>query len=678
MLNFNRFIVIANLSLASVAPSLACGADYDDSGSYNLFRCVKPLPDIKEQRLEESAQFWAQYLGVPLTDELNSDIRWIQPYHFDPDNEDNSLIQALRKRKLTEGLEYLRLNTELDQLRTGISDWEYRKAKPADYEALLTRIEALKTSTTALTRRKTFLKMRCLFALKDYTACMRLWDNFASKWEPCPLRTRMEGYVAGIYYHRKQYDKAIPLYFELGDDESIQLCVNRMLQSTSIEQEYEKDPDSQILGYILEDYANYYYHSQLDEYWTRGDEDYPIWTAVESNCQQVIALAERVVSEGRAKDLQMWQAFAGFLQLTGHHDAEAYRSFVKAEGLRGNGVVRPLLRHYKLTAQLALEQKPADFDQYLARELTYWKSDSAQQTEAEVLGELYGFELQTRIMQYVDTKADSTLSTLMSATLLDGDYWPIDRGMSVDKAQDLHDCLATQRYTDPLGVFAMQNCGITMDRINEMLGTKLMRADRYDEAARYLAAVSDDHLKTLGITPYLLSRSAPEQPFTRLQYDNIWQPCDIPVRNVKLEFCREVIDLKQQIAASTGEAKATAALTLARKLFDASAGGDLWAMSEYGWSSYGIHRNELNDQAVTALRTTIRHSRDYATLVEAHFGLAASNIDVSSLTSSPGSDWVLSSEDAICREGYAWLKQQTDKSHPLFGACDWLPLYQAD
>ena len=675
MKNLKRFTLAISLSLTTWMSGHAC-AFWEDPSMYNLFHCVTPLPNAEDARTKESVQFWCDYVGLPV-DSIGWSVEYLSNYHFEQDEYSNDLLVALQQQGKTEAIELLRLNCKLQQLINGTSQWAYEKSSPADFNNLLNEVEALKVPQ-ALTRRKTFLKMRCLYRLQDYNACMRLWDSFASKWEECPLRQRMEGYVAGIYYQRKQYDKAIEMYFRLGDDESIQLCINRMLGSSDIEAEYEKNPNSKILGYILEDYANYYYHAITNiDYWTPGSDDSKIWTKVTAESEKMEALCERVVREGKADDLQMWKAFEGFIQMFRGQNDKAYQTFCQAEKLRGNGVVKPLIRHYKLAAALEGNDGAAGFDSYLAQEITYFKEGHfVSEVEQSTLTRLYEYEMQRRLISHIEKRDNyENLSTLTKIMLDPNAKWMLDHQVELPQYRELRQLVLDGGGKDVLAQAVVKYSGLTPDFLNEMLGTKLMRADLYDEAVPYLSMVSLDFINSQGIASYLAHRTLPKKAFQRETYEEYWEENPGLTTNVKLNFCQQVISLRQQIAQSSGDQKAALEYELGHLLFQASPAGDLWALSEYSWSSADNHINELNAQASVVLADAAALAKDYSLKANCYFGLAANPCDNigAAIEYLPGQPNAVSSQ-GLQLQAFRWLRQQTDRSAEPFHTCDWLKL----
>jgi len=671
MKNFKHSILTISLACGLSASSLACG--WDDPSHYDLFQCVKEIPYLEEQRIQESVDFWFNYLGGP--DKVGADIaygvKYMRDFHFADDNDSNDLICVLRQNHDTEALNFLRLNTRLADM-LDVNAWDYKKPSPKDLQQLLDEIDHLKTSG-ALTRRKTFLKMRCLYALKDYQACQRLWDSFASKWEPSPLRNRAEGYIASIQFQKGNYDKALPLYFEQGDGESIRLCVNRMLESISIEREYQKDPDALILGYILEDYANYFYHASLDNSWSVGDEGYKIWSKVVTERENVLALAERVVSEGKAQDLQMWQAFIGFVQMTTGDNEAAYKSFTKAEQLRGNGVVKPIIRDYKFCAALGMKKQPKDMDNYIIDEIAHYKNDSNGEVERGVLFSLYDDLLYNRLDNYLRAKGDATF-TFLAESAVRNNFWELDgNGYTTQQVIDLRNVVLNGGKGNKLYSRLLPMCDLNADRMNELVGTRLMRDDKYEEAIPYLQQVSLDFIASQGITPFLMQRPMENvAPFRRFFWDDGSDFDPSNTRNTKLVFCQQVVSYKQQAAASNGEARAEAYYELAKLLFHGSASGDWWAISQYSHSSYRDDFNELCSQTILYLNKALEQTNSSLLKGFCYYGLAATpDKDVEFwYTGEPK----IHTYSASRFNGYQLVKE-LPSSHPVFGYCDWLDFY---
>lgn len=682
-MKFRNFILCASICAGTLWPSTAC-VDYEDPSFDNLFHCSPEMPDIDRFREEESVEFWAKYLGVPNDNDFRYAVTSLAPWYFDDEDNTNIFLTELRKQGKTDALQLVRLNVDLGKLIDARNNWDYNKTTPADYQKLLTRIDALRL-TGELNRRKTFLKMRCLFALQDYDACLRLWEMFASKWEDSPLRRRAYGYVAGIYYRKGRFEEAMQIYFEQGDKGSIRQCVNRILQRSTLQEQYDKDPNAPILSHYLEDYANYLYHSTFDEFFREDDKDKPIWSAVNRQRAQVLKLAERVVKEGKNNDPQLWQTFIGFIQMVNKEHDLAYQSLSKAETMKP-GVMDGRIGIYKLAASLRMKQKPANYDDYLGKELDKYftiADDFSRNDDTRMdISVMLHYEIETRLNEYLEANKPGHIDLLGDLIYtFDNRLQLLDRTHTTEDVRQLH-ALLQNGTDDVLTNVLIKRSGITQDAVNEYLGTLLMRENKYDEAATYLEKVSQQYIWNQGIMPYLFMREVPEQLFTRKDFNEYYDMEQVE-GNPKLKFCRKVIDLKQQVANSKKDEKAKAAITLANLLFQASKAGDMWAMSEYYWSSYGAHFNELALQAIPYLHEAIGATSNPELLTQAYFGLAATPASDNEFGTIANTGIFYPAEDQPAEfktniEGYRWLIKQKDRSNSIYQTCDWLKLYGPD
>ena len=686
MKSWTIFILAVGALLTQPTDSQACGY-WDNHADYNLFRCVEPLPRAKEAQFNETLQFWANYIGQE-ADELYGSICWMELSTFDQlddkgsNNSDNLLLKTLKEKKDSQAIEFLRLNELLSSYINGSDGWEYKRVTLQDYQNLLQKIVNLQVPS-ALSQRKTFLQMRCLFQMRQFDECLALWEKVTSRWADSPLRNRVEGYVAGVYFAREEYAKAADMYFRLGDDESISLCVNRLLSTSNAEEEYRRDPNSRLLGYLLEDYANYFYHAVQHDITHLPQDEHPIWSTVWGESRKMEQFALRVVKEGKAKDLKMWQTFAGFLQLMRGESRQALATLTTAEPLAGNEIVQSLLRHYLLMAKLDTQRPNADFDKYLGAELRYYqRREFSSDLEADVLSNLYDYELSNRIDQYIQKKMDSRLPLFFAQSIYGSWRYNAVLEMSdhltTDEVRQVRQVIETQECKDSLVAALLPTCTLTTGCLNEVLGTKLMREGKFAEAEDYLFMVSANYMNGLGIAPYLASRSPSKVPFTRKDYKDP-EVTDLN-HNAKFDYCRQVLQLQKEIAeCSEMEERHRLQYKLADLYFQASPAGDLWAISEYGiGSTTDSLSNGLNLLADKLIHQILAETKDKSMQIRCHYALAAN--PAHGAVPCLRRNWEDSSVKLTAsKEGnlqaYQWLQQNQDPDHPVFESCDWLKLY---
>ena len=159
--------------------------------------------------------------------------------------------------------------------------------------------------------------------------------------------------------------------------------------------------------------------------------------------------------------------------------------------------------------------------------------------------------------------------------------------------------------------------------VQELIGTKLMREGKFEKAIGYLENLPQSMLQEQGIAPYINLRSFSKRDFEREDYSYLNSGDIKEYRNVKLEFCRDMADKTKMLHSLRGNQLSDMAYEIANKCFQASPAGDLWALSEYSWSSVDIHYNNLNKLAIEYLRLAIQNTTDMQRLKKCYYGLAA-------------------------------------------------------
>lgn len=164
----------------------------------------------------------------------------------------------------------------------------------------------------------------------------------------------------------------------------------------------------------------------------------------------------------------------------------------------------------------------------------------------------------------------------------------------------------------------MDNGLAALSHINPLLvtdatGMKLMLEGKYKEALRLFDSLPTSWIVTESVYPWLAGRTLGNtNPFGRKQ---LLEAATLPSkpRNVKSEYCRQVIDALDAVNnASTGDARARALLKAAQYIFQGSSGGDLWGVTAYSWSSADSRNDEMALQSARLLEQAFAEASDPA------------------------------------------------------------------
>ena len=673
--------------------TMACGGDYWGPDMCNHFSLMQPLDPEQTgvSAVEESAAFWYEYLGHSVALEgLKEAIEDADAKDYqDPANSDNALVAALYREGDQVALDYLKLNYALYNLNTWMNHWDYERPTVDSYTQLLYKIASLQNNGK-LDERIVYLRMRTLYCAARYDDVETNWKNFASKWKESPLKRRARGYMGGVYYHRGQYAEALEIFDAIGDQRSINKCVSRLLDPDKLEAYYAKNKDSRMLGYVMQDYANYIFHAM-----TNGGEGGEIWPQVRRDYDRMLSFAERVVAEKKVKDLALWQDFVGFLYYAAKNDDKAYEAFDKALKMKGTVQEKEFARYFKFLSSFKAAGRPDNFTDYLLAETENLmnahlreQGEEGKSTEHVNVYEICEFDLPTHLYDYCNSLGNDFAKKLVisafGTVVSDDNYYNydelLDHVWSADEAIDYFNKLKNPPAGDKLSAGLMKFVNTDMNEwVQERIGTKLLREGKWDRAVTYLENLSQELLQAQGIAPYLNLRTVSKYDFERENYSYMDDVDIKEYRNVKLQFCKDMAQLQKLMSSVRGNELADVAYKMANLCFQASPAGDLWAISEYSWSGADIHHNNLNELAIEYLRLAIRNTTDFQRLKKCYYGLAAvpQKDDSKFYYDWSTRTYVLNASGSEL-EGYEWLATHLPRNDELRRHCDWLNDYIAN
>lgn len=176
----------------------------------------------------------------------------------------------------------------------------------------------------------------------------------------------------------------------------------------------------------------------------------------------------------------------------------------------------------------------------------------------------------------------------------------------------------------------------------DVIGTCLIRDGRFSEAIPFLQQVPLQFLSRQPIAPYAANRSYHDVPWERNPVDEYADYSHLQLRtNAKLDYCREVIKWRDQLAFSSGEDRLQAAYRLAELYHQASANGSCWWLAYYGVSNdpalnshlhlghfdFQEHSRTLLMQALDSRSTALRYKAYFLLLSQGHDDLLLHQYD---------------------------------------------------
>lgn len=136
----------------------------------------------------------------------------------------------------------------------------------------------------------------------------------------------------------------------------------------------------------------------------------------------------------------------------------------------------------------------------------------------------------------------------------------------------------------------------------DFIGTRCINDGQWEEAQKWLEPLSFDYLSQQHIAPYTLLRNYTTEMWFKHVADKTEELQGSRVtRNVKLDFCRDVLRARRELTKLTGEARYKKAYELATMLFQASFRGDCWWLTRYiNFSEFMYEESPMRPEPLTA------------------------------------------------------------------------------
>lgn len=611
-----RPLLLLLLTLWSALPASSC--IFEITHNYYLYRI---LPDAGEEPtfLEQTVENWARYVDRP-----TDDIRY-RLFDFDRidfaqwDTTSHPLIAAVRRKHDTERLDYLK-NLALYQHSIATlhpQSWDYPTAEAltqARTQLAQVGIAARGYRGRTLAAQYALLQARCAFEEKRYQDVVDLWKTTGKSLPDSPYKAWMRNLYAGALLRTGHRAEAVDIYAEQGDLQSLRWTVRDERNLAGIRRIYAENPNSPLLPYLVQDFVNNAQET-LDQIRESGAEvqDEPDgWMRAigrrvvgYTEAADFVRWAQKVVGEKRTRVPSMWLSAAALLSAY-HKDYTTALVLIKAaQQADGTTLMQSNARALRLYIVLRSTEgvlaaasaevdevkwltEMANRDEHMARvkdrivyEILYpkFKQQGLHNAAVAVLG--WNSDIRYRVE---DTEEEQF------AYAYSNDYARQIDSLSADQTVDYVRYL-NAKPEHPFEVLMLDSLSHDRDYFNDLIGTHLLREGRFAEAIPYFELISLAFLNRQNIACYAACRSykverwLKRQPLRDDYYGSEPTPTSL-LRNVKLDFCREMVQLEADFKAQpAGEARCATAYRLASALYQASYHGDCWFLSHYGKST---------------------------------------------------------------------------------------------
>jgi hypothetical protein len=534
----------------------------------------------------------------------------------------NSFAEYLRKKQDKEAITLLILAKRCEQARAQRADkWWYptkEDLKNYDLQAILN--EALAYKGKKLKARYLLQAVRAAYTMQKYDLCLKLWNTQIKHQPTSAVKMMSEGYIGGIYFKR---DITIKVK---SDMERIKIL-------------YQYQPSSPELAVMVqkicreaEENANRKVFDGVTD-----TEEYKKFLKNRKRYLELRDFALQVVEENRTNNPAMWQYAAAFLTFLDGDCPLSTQYLAKAGQMKGTSLIKNSIKIFQIMIDAYTSSYDADFEARILPQLQWLDKMICTHITDEVKEEYDDNSTFSNYSQYYygDMMRKITLSVMLpkyleqnegaKALLLAGmaserlrslaqvrqnrdkDAWNIDfrtnvfdwmNRVSIENVIAYKQKLLSGTNT-AFEQFLASRCYKNKDYLNEIIGTKYMRLEKFDKAVQYLSRVSPNYAKTLNVYQYFHYDPFAE-PYLKRTHSE-------PYPNYKLDFATQMLKLQGQMqTARNRESKMDATFQYAWGLKRAAS--DCWALIgyetsynyEFAWGKPMMRRAETLMKTVVA------------------------------------------------------------------------------
>ncbi len=616
-----RFITISLLAVTAWVTSLACGPW--GRPNYYVFS-VFNRSQASDARLAPMYNFWQQYAGENVYAWSVDNLSSVREADFDTSS--NPIISYAREHNDTEMLTYLRLLVKYYNHVCESDTWSYPTRTSLDEGTQVMKDIALKAANyhgSRLYGQYALLYVRSLVQQGEAQAVINYWNTKGKTLPESIYKDMARGLYAWSLLSVGQKREALAEYADMGDMASIAWLAKDIRNLSGIKTEYEADPNSPTLIYLVQDFVNtvpddadsklQYYHNFKEK------EIYDYYQEQVRDMRNFAEFAQQVVKSGKTTAPAMWQAAAGMIQYRLGNTDEAMKILDKAMGMKGTQRMKDNARLCRLMVSTKNADSSDKYQNYLLSELQWLQGVTKQEDRQYSTKNIYGFDgnhylevatnliydnLTPRYIKQGNTNLALALSGMFHnfSKKLDGQndadiYFYSDFGnyldsISADQMKEFALFTKNGGKTKLEKWLASQNTTLDNTFCADRIGTKLMREGRFSEALSYVGQVPVSYVAQQGISRYMARRDYNVERWFKRQVVDTWaafegkdDTADAPLRtNQKLTFCNDVLRLEKAVEQNPNDDKSL--YELANLYFQASYKGDCWYLTRYASSVY--------------------------------------------------------------------------------------------
>ena len=590
-----RFIIISLLA-AMVLPSFACAGGGTDN--YYLF-CVCDKQEFSQRVNALTNKNWQVYLGD------TKDYFWF--------NADDVIKAAQDKgdQLMVSYVKHLKLYLECaDDVAS--EQWNYpTKEQLEKRKQKLFQVQgyASEKIRSKLRSQHALLYMRANMLLGNHYENVNFWEQTASQFIETVYKDMMKNIYAGALLRQGRADEAGKIYAEQGDWNSLMTQYYKNRSFEAIRQEYQRDANSAVLPFLLQDFVNNAQEA-IDAEKELSEGKLFIRKIVRSEAEQMMKFAGQVVSEGKTRVPALWKSAQAWLEYLYGQKQQAQKDIYTATTLEGTERMKDVARIIQLYINSSEQPVSAQYDSWLAGELKWLKSHTSGPDE---LSNYYDNALYRLIYQVLGQKYEEAGQPLTSLAI-----YKAFKCYRYDYVVDTMNVQTLQKYfyycqkpaSTPLEEVLKPLQDLKMDEMNDLIGTKYMRLCQWSKATQWLSKVPLQFYNEKNYVVYAVNRRYTVEPWIKRQWlkSDIEYNHDIHWRlqqHPKVTFCREMQQMEGELNVLSGQTQQQRCYDLAVRYAQAHFTGDCWYLMRNGksiWDELRVNETDLAKKALDYLR----------------------------------------------------------------------------
>ena len=579
-----RFIGIS-LMTAIAMKAMACAIP--ETHNYYLF---SPITGQEfRQRVEKLTEDnWQAYLGTK------------QEYFYFNADDVIKAAQAKNDQLMVSYVQNLKRYLDCaDQKR--YEQWNYpTKAQLAARRQTLLNVRTYAQSKlkTRLRSQHALLFMRCNMMLGQHQENITFYKQTASQFIESVYRDMMENIYAGALLKTGHEVEAAQLFAQQGDYASLMTMYYKRRSCQAIEQEYQRDPNSAVLPFLLKDFVNNTQEA------VDGPDAMPgklfIRDIQQKEARQMCQLANRVLSEAKTTTPALWKSAKAWIEFLLGNRKQAATDIVAAAQLAGTERMMDCTRVLMLYITAAQAPSSERFDDYLSDELQWL--DERTSTDDE-----YYSNAKDRLVHQVLVDKYAHQPVRAASLLKSAHASLFDTYVDTMKVATLQQYLnfVASPTQNKLDKYLRVKQDVNRQEMVDLIGTKYLRLKQWQQAIRWLQQVPVSFYNEQGYAVYAANRRYDVEPWIKRQWlkrtleygGTKWNLKSNP----KIDFAREMQEKELGLTLLDGADRQKLCYDLAVRYAQAHFTGDCWFLMRNGKSVSDTLRVNEADLAKTAI-----------------------------------------------------------------------------